>query len=37
MLARLASGAALAYRNLEAEALRRQIAEMRAPLQPAVN
>ena len=37
MLARLASGAALAYRNLEAEALRQQIAQLQAPLQPAVN
>ncbi len=35
MLARLASGAALAYRNLEAEALRRQVAQLQAPLQPA--
>ena len=37
MLARLAHSAALAYRNLEAEALRRRIGELQATVQPAIN
>lgn len=37
MLARLASGAALAYRHLEASALRQQNAELKARSQPAIN
>ncbi len=36
MLARLAAGAALAYRNLEAEALRKQVVELQASAQPAI-